>query len=148
MAEFAPNAKLVLLTWNVDDMTGEDFGFAYDALMSAGAREVYAIPIQMKKGRPGLEIHALCAPEDEEKLVKAAFAHTTTFGIRRSETEAYALARSTAKLNTDHGSVRVKIGEGFGITKSKLEYEDAARYAREAGISMEEVRKRLNFPEK
>ena len=59
------------LSCNLDDMTGEELGFAMEVLLSAGALDVYTLPIGMKKNRPGVMLNVLCRPESREKMVKA-----------------------------------------------------------------------------
>jgi uncharacterized protein (DUF111 family) len=46
-------------------------------------------------------------------------------------------------LDTAFGPVRVKRAEGYGVSRCKPEYEDLARIARETGLSLDEVRRRL-----
>ena len=52
----APTAprQIAELRCTLDDMTGEDLGFAVQLLLDAGALDVYTLPIQMKKNRPGI----------------------------------------------------------------------------------------------
>jgi uncharacterized protein (DUF111 family) len=40
---------------------------------------------------------------------------------------------------TGYGEVRIKVSEGFGSSKYKPEYDDAAKIARENGLSLHEV---------
>ena len=47
------------LSCNVDDMTGEEIGFAVDRIRESGALDVCAIPLMMKKSRPGTMIQVL-----------------------------------------------------------------------------------------
>ena len=50
---------IVQLCCNLDDMTAEAIGFAEEQLFAAGALEVYTIPAQMKKSRPGILLSVL-----------------------------------------------------------------------------------------
>ena len=54
------------LNCNVDDMTGEQIGFALETLMEQGALDVFTIPIGMKKSRPGILLTVLCKEADKE----------------------------------------------------------------------------------
>lgn len=69
---------IVEIVCNLDDMTGEELGFALEVLMESGALDVYIVPIQMKKSRPGHMLVCLCKPDDEEKMVHLILHHTTT----------------------------------------------------------------------
>ena len=55
-----PNDHVTELKANIDDMTGEDLGFAVEHLLAAGALDVFCTPIQMKKNRPGEIGRASC----------------------------------------------------------------------------------------
>lgn len=124
---------------NVDDMTGEEIGFAMDRLFEAGALDVYTMSIGMKKSRPGILIKVMCRKGDKEKLVKAIFKYTTTIGIRENMMKRYVLDRRMETLDTVYGSVHCKVSEGYGVERRKLEYEDIARIARENNVSMKAV---------
>lgn len=131
--------EVVLLSCNVDDMTGEEIGFATQQLLAAGARDVYTIPIGMKKSRPGTLITVVCTRQQRSELVPQIFRLTSTLGIRESISRRYILDRRSEQEETSAGMVRRKEASGYGVRRSKLEYEDAAAIAREKGISLAEV---------
>ena len=81
------------LSCNLDDMTGEELRFAMEVLLSAGALDVYTLPIGMKKNRPGVMLNVLCRPEKREELVRLLFLHTTTIGVRETRHDRYILRR-------------------------------------------------------
>lgn len=128
------------LDCNVDDMTGEAMGFAMERLFAAGALEVYTLPVNMKKSRPGMLLRVMCREEDREKMAREIFAHTTTIGIREKKCRRYVLDRAMSEVRTSWGDVRCKVSEGYGVKRSKYEYEDLAKIAAERGVSLEEVR--------
>lgn len=137
--------RIVELRCNVDDMTGEAIGFALEELLSCGALDAFTVPVGMKKSRPGTLICVLCREEQKETMVRLIFQHTTTLGIRETICRRYALERTISVVDTPLGKIHRKDGSGFGVTKSKYEYEDLAQIARENGLSLEQVRDRLDF---
>lgn len=139
----APNRKIVVLSCNVDDMTGEEIGFARERLMQSGAMEFYTLPVQMKKGRPGFEIRVVCKPSECDRIANLLMLHTSTFGIRKQEMKAYALERKTEIIHTLHGDVRRVIAEGYGIRKEKLESDDVCAYAEKAGVDIKTAVKEI-----
>ena len=126
---------------NIDDMTGEQIGFAMDRLFEAGAVDVYTVPIGMKKSRPGILLHAMCREAEKEAVIRAMFKYTTTIGIRENVFKRHVLSRSVEETDTPYGKVRRKVSEGYGVRKEKYEYDDIARIAKENGISIEEAKK-------
>ena len=138
--EGGPNGEIALLSCNLDDMPGEDLGFAQQALLDAGALDVYTLPIGMKKSRPAVLLCCICEPDAADKLAAAMLRHTSTFGVRKTLCQRYMLSRSFEQVQTPYGTVRIKTGQGYGAKKSKPEYEDLARIAREQGISLAEAR--------
>ena len=142
-ASGAPNRKIVLLSCNVDDMTGEDIGYAREKIAQAGAMEFYTLPVQMKKNRPGYEIRVVCRIADADAIAVALMKHTSTFGIRRQEMDAYALERTFDVIHTPNGDVRRVIAKGYGVWKEKLEYDDVCAYAEKAGVSIKTAREEI-----
>lgn len=127
------------LSCNLDDITAEALAFAQSQLLAAGALDVYTVPIQMKKSRPGVLLSVLCRPEDRERMVRLIFRHTTTLGVRETVCRRYTLSRSTETVSTPFGDVRKKVSEGYGVTREKYEFEDLARIAAEQQISLHDA---------
>ena len=132
------------LECNVDDMTGEEIGFAMEQLFAAGARDVYTQPIGMKKSRPGVLLSVICLPADADRLAEVMMKHTTTLGIRRQELSRYLLERSIETVTTAFGDIRVKHARGMGVERSKPEYDDISALAKQHGVSLETIRKGLS----
>lgn len=142
LGETADRTDVVLeLSCNVDDMTAEEIGFAAERLFEGGAHEVYTVPIMMKKSRPGTLIRVMCKERDKEAMLSLLFRHTTTIGVRETVTHRYVLDRRVETVQTPYGEVRRKDSTGYGVSRSKYEYEDLARIARERGCSLAEARK-------
>ncbi|MBO4879771.1 MAG: nickel pincer cofactor biosynthesis protein LarC [Clostridia bacterium] len=131
--------RIFRLECNVDDMTAEQIGFAQERLFEAGARDVYTVPVGMKKSRPGTLIAAVCTEEKRQEIIRTMFKHTSTLGIRESSVTRHVLSRRVETRQTQFGPVRRKIAEGYGAEKAKPEYEDLARIAREMDISLREA---------
>lgn len=135
--------RITKLECNLDDMTGEDIGFAAERLFAAGARDVYTQPVYMKKNRPGVLLSVICLPEDADRLAETMMKHTTTLGIRREDLSRYALNRGMDTVSTPYGEVRIKRASGMGVARSKPEYDDIAAMAKEKDLPLEAIRKEI-----
>ena len=131
------------LECNLDDMTGEEIGYAMEKLFQAGARDVYTQAIGMKKARPGVMLSVICLKDDADRLAGVMMKHTTTLGIRRQDMGRYVLERRIETAETPWGPVRVKKASGMGAERCKAEYEDLAAMADKNGLSLEEIRSQL-----
>ncbi|MEZ3491465.1 MAG: nickel pincer cofactor biosynthesis protein LarC [Lachnospiraceae bacterium] len=120
---------------NIDDCSGEAFGYVMDRLFEAGARDVYYTPIYMKKNRPSYQLNVICREEDISKLEQIIFYETTTIGIRRMKLERTVLKREKAMKNTSFGMLAVKMcGD-----RVYPEYESLAAICRESGTAYQEA---------
>ena len=135
-----PNGSVIELTCNIDDMTAEEIGFAMEMLFDAGAIDVFTIPVGMKKMRPGTLLTALTPEDRRDDVLAALYKHTTTIGVRETVCVRYVMDRSFGTIGTPYGAVKYKESRGFGAARSKFEFEDLARIARETGMSLKEVR--------
>lgn len=131
------------LVCNIDDMSAEDLGFALEQLFAAGALDAYFTNIGMKKCRPGVMLTCLCRENVKQDIIKCIFKHTTTLGIREHACRRYTLSRQIIRADTPHGSVRIKVSEGYGVRREKPEHDDLARLSRETGLSISQLRKSL-----
>ena len=131
------------LRCNLDDMTGEELGFAMERLLEAGAPDVWTQAIGMKKGRPGTMLCVLCKPDQRQTMEALLFRHTSTLGVRVCPMERSVLDRRLETLETPFGPVTRKTASGWGVERSKYEYEDLARIARQQELSLAELRRRL-----
>ena len=125
------SGEVVEITCNLDDMTGEAIGFAAELLRRQGALDVYTIPIQMKKNRPGVMLCCLCKAADQEKFAMLMLRHTTTIGVRYHRFERYTLEREFYTEETPDGPVRMKRSYGYGIEKVKPEFDDISAFIEE-----------------
>jgi pyridinium-3,5-bisthiocarboxylic acid mononucleotide nickel chelatase len=129
-----------VLEANLDDMNPQIFGYVLDKALAAGALDVFATPIQMKKSRPGMLVTILCKPEDETKFQEMLFAETTTLGVRSHLVERHALPREFVKVTTSFGDVRVKIARAHGqLRHASPEFDDCRKLAEEKNVPLHEV---------
>ncbi len=128
------------LAANLDDVSGEVVGDALGRLLAAGALDVWATPITMKKNRPGLMLSVLCRDGDRDRLARMMVELTGTFGVRHRPWDRLVLDRRHVTVQTAYGPIRVKVGAlgGRDVT-SKVEHDDAAAAAREAGVALRVV---------
>lgn len=133
------NDRVWELSCNLDDMTGEAIAFAGEGLLAAGALDVFTLPIVMKKSRPATMLVCIVRAEDADRIAGEILRHTTTFGVRRKSCDRYILDRVIESTDTPYGSIRIKTGRGYGVEKSKPEYEDVAAAARGNNVSIGEV---------
>ncbi|MDD6673196.1 MAG: nickel pincer cofactor biosynthesis protein LarC [Eubacteriales bacterium] len=127
---------VVELKCQIDDMTGEEMGYALNKLLSLGALDVYITPIVMKKSRPAFEMTVITYPNKMDFFIRQIFKHTTTLGIRRIECMRSVLTREVTEKNT----VKIKRSEGYGVKKEKPEFDELAKIADERDISIFEAK--------
>ncbi|MFZ0804964.1 MAG: nickel pincer cofactor biosynthesis protein LarC [Candidatus Sulfotelmatobacter sp.] len=131
---------VTVLEANLDDLSPQVFGYVMDRLLEEGALDAFAVPVQMKKNRPGTLLTVLCKPEDAARLTELIFAETTTIGVRRRDETRQMLARRWETVPTLWGEVRIKIASMNGtVTNYAPEYEDCRRLAAEHHIPLKTV---------
>ncbi len=134
------DGQITELRCNVDDMTGEEIGFATEELLSHGALDVFTAPIYMKKNRPGVLITVLCGSEQREEMIRLIFTHTTTIGIREYSPHRSTLSRTSYTVKTAYGDIKAKRSEGYGVIRHKVEYDDLSTAARKEKLPLKTIR--------
>ncbi|MFA5795205.1 MAG: nickel pincer cofactor biosynthesis protein LarC [Candidatus Brocadiia bacterium] len=99
-----------VLETNIDNATGQVIGYLMERLLAAGALDAVAIPVQMKKSRPGTLVQVLCDPDNVNRMERIIFAETPTLGIRRYQVQRTKLYREAGSIKTPYGPIRCKVG--------------------------------------
>jgi hypothetical protein len=129
-----------VLEANLDDMNPQIYGYFLEKALAAGALDVFATAVQMKKNRPGMLVTVLCKPQDAEKLTKLLFEETTTLGVRSYSAERRILPREWVKVATEFGDVRMKVARVNGrIEHASPEFEDCRKLAEEKNVPLHRV---------
>lgn len=125
---------------NLDDCSGQLVARALQVALESGALDVWATPVTMKKGRPGLVIGALADAAHRDAVAFALLSETTTIGVRAIPVERLELERTVVPVGTEYGPVRVKVGMLAGTAiGAHPEYEDCLACAKERGVAVKEV---------
>jgi len=131
---------ITVIEANLDDMNPQIYGYFAEKALAAGALDVYATPVQMKKNRPGQLVTILCAPEKSAVLIELVFRETTTIGLRTWPAQRRILQREMVTVETSLGAVRMKLSRQNGhVLNASPEYEDCKRLAEERGVPLKDV---------
>ena len=123
---------IALLETQIDDVSPQAIGYAFEALFEAGALDVFTQPIGMKKCRPGVLLSVVCHPDRMTACEATMFRETTTLGIRRSLQQRSILAREMQEVETPYGTIRMKVAtyKDGSIANVQPEYEDCVKVGR------------------
>jgi uncharacterized protein (TIGR00299 family) protein len=132
--------RVSVIECEIDDMNPQIFGVAMDRLYAAGALDVFYVPVQMKKNRPGTLLTVVAPPELRATLSDIIFRETTTIGLRHMEVERECLQREVVHVDTPIGAVRFKLAwHGGRVVNAVPEFDDCARLAAASSLSVKEV---------
>jgi uncharacterized protein (TIGR00299 family) protein len=138
----SPGDRVVVIECEIDDMNPQLFAVAMERLYAAGALEVFYVPVQMKKNRPGTLLTVIAPPPLRTRLADIVFTETTTIGFRYQEMARECLTREIVEVQTRVGVVRVKVARRSGrVVNVVPEFEDCARLAASTGSSVKEVQR-------
>src|SRR5215468_430078 len=84
---------VIVIEANIDDMNPQNFAYVNEKLLQAGALDVFTVPVQMKKGRPGQLLQVLAPSDAVDALSRVIFQETTTIGVRKYSVERTTLDR-------------------------------------------------------
>ena len=125
----------------IDDANPQLLAYVSELLLEAGAWDVYRAPVQMKKGRTGVQVTVLSNPETMPVLCDLLLRETTTIGLRWRIENKMALAREFAEVLTDWGKVRIKIARwpSGEVANASPEYEDCRSLSRQHAVPLKQV---------
>jgi pyridinium-3,5-bisthiocarboxylic acid mononucleotide nickel chelatase len=136
-----PVEPIAVIETVIDDSTPQLLGYVSELLLEAGAWDVYRVPVQMKKGRPGVQLSVLCNPDLVPAMRDLILRETTTIGLHwRLESKA-ALPRELVEAQTAWGPVRIKIARwpSGEVANAAPEYEDCRAIARKHSIPLKQI---------
>ncbi|HUF26284.1 MAG TPA: nickel pincer cofactor biosynthesis protein LarC [Gemmatimonadaceae bacterium] len=132
--------QLVVLTADIDDMTGEYLSGVADRLRAAGALDVVVLATVMKKGRPGMRVEVLASPARAGTLEAMLLNESTTIGVRRAGVERRALPRVSVRVEVLGHPITVKVVRlPAGHRRAKPEFADVAAVAEATGRPLADI---------
>ncbi|MBN2290005.1 MAG: nickel pincer cofactor biosynthesis protein LarC [Candidatus Glassbacteria bacterium] len=135
----------VVMECNIDDMNPQYYEYLMERLFAAGAHDVFFIPVQMKKNRPGVLLQVLTDRMNLEALSRLVLTETTSIGLRYHGVDRVTLSRREELVDTPWGEFRVKVVVlPDGTSRARAEFDDLRRAAESTGIPLPEMARRLD----
>ncbi len=137
---------VAILETNIDDMNPQVYDHLVEKALGMGALDIFLLPVQMKKNRPGTLVTIICSIELIKAFSDLLMQETTTIGLRWRVENRIKAKRSIKEIHTKYGLIRFKIAcAGSAITNIHPEYEDCKRLATEQGIPLKKVLEEAHF---
>lgn len=134
---------ITVLETQIDDLNPQVIAYTLEQLLAAGALDVFTQSITMKKSRSGILLTTMCNLDITEICKAIIFRETTTLGIRERTQSRSILQREIESVETEYGTVRLKIAKELGnepqILNIQPEYEDCAALARQHNVTWREI---------
>lgn len=124
----------------IDDMNPELYGYVVDRIFALGARDVYIIPVFMKKGRPGVLLQVLCDQALRLSVISEILTETSAIGVRYYRVERHVLEREKIVVDTLYGLVYAKrVRTSDGTWRISPEYDSCRQVAESANIALSRI---------
>jgi uncharacterized protein (TIGR00299 family) protein len=120
--------EVMVLSFDVDDMTGEEIGVAADRLRGAAGVLDLSLGLRIgKKGRPLHDFRLLVTPARLEAVSELCLRETSTIGLRWNRVQRRRLARDGDAVAVGDATLRRKrVQRPGGETTVKVESDDLA----------------------
>lgn len=134
------STDLVAVETTVDDLDPRLWPDVLAVLRAAGAADAWCAPVTAHKGRPGMQLTVLVAPDRVDGICAAIFAHTPTLGVRLHPVQRRSLHRDSVGVQHAGGTVQVKRGflDGAVVTVQP-EYADVQAAAERTGRPLRQI---------
>jgi uncharacterized protein (TIGR00299 family) protein len=133
------SGKMILLETDIYNITPELLGYIMERMLSAGAENVYFIPLYMKKGRLATLISVFCKERAVSIIERIIFTEIHTIGVRRKWLESYDLQTQDILVNSPFGPLKAKVVTFESKPCTAIDYRDARRLAIESGIPLKKI---------
>lgn len=125
---------------NIDDMSPVIYETVFEKLYKAGALEVFLVPVQMKKIRPGILLTALIPKDKLEKIAQILLRETTSFGIRYHEVKRLKLMRKKNAYSLGRDKIGINRGYmGEELVKAYPEYRDCRQLSSKRNTPLKNI---------
>ena len=136
-----------VLETHVDDVSGEIIGSALSELIQKGARDAVAMPIVMKKGRPGFTVRVIALPKDSARLSREMARLLGTLGVRCApNVHRFVADRMFLEVELVVNDSLYRFPVKFGLMDNecftlKPEFDPVQECARKEGVSLLDLRR-------
>lgn len=132
--------RIAVAETNIDDMNPQMYDYLIERMLKMGALDVFLVPAQMKKNRPGILLTVICRPELVPTIADFLMKETTTIGLRWRVDNRLKADREIREVQTAFGAVKFKVARlGERIINAAPEYDDCRRVARERSVPLKDV---------
>ena len=132
--------ELLVVEANIDDLNPQVYAYVMEALLGAGALDVWLTPIIMKKSRPASMLSFLTSKANLESMLSIIFKETTTIGLRYYPSIRRTASREILAVETPWGEINVKFSSYNGeICNISPEYEDCQKIAYDKKVPLKKV---------
>jgi uncharacterized protein (DUF111 family) len=130
-----------IIETTIDDATPELLSYIADKLLAAGASDVYRTPVQMKKGRTGIQLTVLCSPAKAEVLQKDGFRRNYNAGTALSRRDQNNSGAQVCICNHGMGSYpdQGRMLEDGEVVNCAPEFEDCRLIAEKHAVPLKQV---------
>ena len=126
---------------NIDDLSGEKYGYLMEKLLDIGALDVNFSSLMMKKNRPAVLLSVLVKKDLAREVIDLLMNEGVSLGFRIREETRVIADRKFETLTFDGVDIRIK--ETFWnerLVNYKVEYEDCKSLAEKLDIQLEKAR--------
>ncbi len=132
--------QVAVLETALDDENPQFVAALLPRLLEQGAKDAMVVPTLMKKGRPGMWLVVVAAPEDAEALALTVLRETSALGVRTRLERRYELERRGAEVETPFGRIALKIATlPDGDERVAPEFDSVRAAAERSGRPLREV---------
>ncbi len=136
--------RVAVAETNIDDMNPQMYDYLLEQMLGMGALDVFLVPVQMKKNRPGTKLCVICYPELVNRIAEFLMRETTSIGLRWRIDERLKAEREIKEVPTRFGPIKFKVARlGKTVVNVVPEYDECKRVALERQIPLKEVMEEL-----
>lgn len=132
--------RVAVIETNIDDMNPQIYDYLFEKFLGMGALDLFLVPMQMKKNRPGTLVTAICPLDRVAEFSDFLMKETTSIGLRWRIENRIKAERTIQEVRTKYGPVKVKVAHVNGnVINISPEYDDCKRLASTSRVPLKDV---------